>query len=71
MKQCRPLAQALVEAKAEIDNETCKDTEKREEKKHVWVVWVFTWVKTNAQRCQGQRAQRVATRCERCVEKNW
>ena len=32
MKQCRPLAQALVEAKAEIDNETCKDTVKRERK---------------------------------------
>ena len=33
MKQCRPLAQALVEAKAEIDHETRKDKVKREEKK--------------------------------------
>ena len=33
MKQCGNLAQALVEAKAEIDNETCKGTVKREEKK--------------------------------------
>ena len=33
MKQYRPLAQALLAAKAEIDNETCKDTVKRKEKK--------------------------------------
>ena len=28
----------------------------------------FTWVKTNVQRCEGQRAQRIAKRCERYVE---
>ena len=33
MKQCRPLAQALVEAKTGIDHETRKDKVKREEKK--------------------------------------
>ena len=32
-------------------------------------LWRFTWVKTNVQRCEGQRAQRIAKRCERYVEK--
>ena len=78
MKQCWPLAQALVEAKAEIDNEQCQDTVKREEKntnkekkqQTYEPLWRFTWVKTNVQRCEGQRAQRIAKRCERYVEKN-
>ena len=78
MKQCRNLAQALVEAKAEIDNEQCQDTVKREEKntnkekkqQTYEPLWRFTWVKTHVQRCEGQRAQRFAKRCERYVEKN-
>ena len=74
MKQCGNLAQALVEAKAEIDdNETCKGTVKREEKKTnkekkqqtYEQLWRFTWVKTHVQRCEGQRAQRFAKRCGR------
>ena len=77
MKQCRPLAQALVEAKTEIDNEQCQDTVKREEQKTnkekkqqmYEQLWRFTWVKTHVQRCEGQRAQRFAKRCERYVEK--
>ena len=32
MKQCRPLAQALVEEKSGTDNAKCKDIVKREEK---------------------------------------
>ena len=77
MKQCRPLAQALVEAKAEIDHETRKDKVKREEKKQ-------TKKRNNKRmsRCEdspeqnectkmsGQRAQRIAKRCDRYVEKN-
>ena len=77
MKQCRPLAQAPVRSKTEIDNEQCQDTVKREEKntnkekkqQTYEPLWRFTWVKTNVQRCEGQRAQRIAKRCERYVEK--
>ena len=77
MKQCGNLAQALVEAKAVIDHEQCQDTVKREEKntnkekkqQTYEPLWRFTWVKTNVHRCDGQRAQRIAKRCERYVEK--
>ena len=71
------MAQALVEAKAEIDHETRKDKVKREEKKQ-------TKKRNNKRmsRCEdspeqnectkmsGQRAQRIAKRCDRYVEKN-
>ena len=77
MKQCRPLAQALVRSKTEIDNEQCQDTVKREEKntnkekkeQTYEPLWRFTWVKTHVQRCEGQRAHRFAKRCGRYVEK--
>ena len=77
MKQCWPLAQALIEAKTEIDNEQCQDTVKREEKntnkekkqQTNEPLWRFTWVKTHVHRCEGQRAQRFAKRWERYVEK--
>ena len=71
------MAQALVEAKTEIDNEQCQDTVKREEQKTnkekkqqtYEPLWRFTWVKTHVQRYDGQRAHRFAKRCERYVEK--
>ena len=50
-----------------------KERRKKQIKKETTNVLVVVRIrlsKTNVQRCQGQRAQRIAKRCDRYVEKN-